>query len=444
MCTVVYDRTGGQLRNDCWSNGPPRRLLLWLVLFMALATTGGAQTVGGTCGENVRWRVSAQHDTLFFTGSGAMEDYENVHPAWYDYCQIVKSIVIGDSITVIGEQSFTNFKALESVQIGASVREIGFSAFFGVSLRSIVFPEGLTTLRSAAFEFSMLDSVSFPASIRTIGNRAFLDCSNLKVIHIPDSAVFIGAYAFVNTGYFMDWDSWTEEAFYIGHHLCNVQPSATGAVTVREGTKTIASRAFSNCSQLSAILLPKSLTRICSGAFSLCNGLDSIVLPEGVTRAEYALFEECSGLKRVTFGHQIDSMESDVFSFCNALEHIIMPVRRPPSVHGWTFGNMSENCTIAIPCGAMEAYENAPYWKTAGILKEDCNGEIDVYPNPVTDWLNIETMSTGQVEVFDAAGRKIHEAVIPGQINTSAWPRGCYALHLRIKDGTVMEKITKY
>lgn len=64
-------------------------------------------------------------------------------------------------------------------------------------LRSIVIPEGVTTIRNYAFgHCSSLKSVTFPASLTTIGERAFYQCQQLKSIELPEGLTSLGREAF--------------------------------------------------------------------------------------------------------------------------------------------------------------------------------------------------------------------------------------------------------
>ena len=57
-----------------------------------------------------------------------------------DACSSLESVVIGDSVTSIGESAFRGCSSLESVVIGDSVTSIGSSAFSSCdSLRDVYY-----------------------------------------------------------------------------------------------------------------------------------------------------------------------------------------------------------------------------------------------------------------------------------------------------------------
>lgn len=100
-------------------------------------------------------------------------------------CQwTLTSVVIPDTVTVIGERAFQNCVLLESVTLPAALEEIGAGAFHGCqSLTAVTFPETLTAIQDYAF-FACpgLTSLTVPASVAWIGNNAFNGGSSLTSV----------------------------------------------------------------------------------------------------------------------------------------------------------------------------------------------------------------------------------------------------------------------
>ena len=90
-------------------------------------------------------------------------------------CTNLKSVIIPDSVTVIGNSAFKNCKELKSITIPNSVTLIGEESFAHCT--------GLT-------------SIKIPDSIISIGYYAFGNCPELKSVTIPNSVTSIGDYAF--------------------------------------------------------------------------------------------------------------------------------------------------------------------------------------------------------------------------------------------------------
>lgn len=83
----------------------------------------------------------------------------------------------------------------------------------------------------------------------------------------------------------------TSMTFYI--------PSSLKSVTVTGGN--ILYGAFYNCSSLTSITIPNSVTSIGDYAFYGCTGLTSVTIPNSVTSIGSNAFFNCTGLTKITF-----------------------------------------------------------------------------------------------------------------------------------------------
>ena len=107
----------------------------------------------GTCGPNLKWLLT-DDGVLTITGEGRMNDYYDdgydVGGPWGN--NGIKRVIIGDSVTSIGNNAFRQCRFLTSVTIPNSVTTIGRSAFSGCSsLTSVTIPNSVTTIGNNAF-----------------------------------------------------------------------------------------------------------------------------------------------------------------------------------------------------------------------------------------------------------------------------------------------------
>ena len=105
---------------------------------------------------------------------------------------------IPDSVTTIGDYSFSDCTSLTSVTIPDSVTTIGEYAFCDcTSLTSVTIPDSVTTIGEWVLAYcDSLTSVNIPDSVTEIGKRAFQGCSSLTSVNIPDNVTTIGYDAF--------------------------------------------------------------------------------------------------------------------------------------------------------------------------------------------------------------------------------------------------------
>ena len=73
------------------------------------------------------------------------------------------------------------------------------------------------------------------------------------------------------------------------------------SVIIPNSVTTIGEYAFNNCTGLTSVTIPASVTTICEGVFKSCTGLTSVTIPNSVTTIGDWAFNECTGLATLNF-----------------------------------------------------------------------------------------------------------------------------------------------
>ncbi|MBR2417953.1 MAG: leucine-rich repeat protein [Clostridia bacterium] len=302
-------------------------LVLMLTLAVCFAFGASAETDVYECGangDNVIGTWDSETKELIISGEGAMSDENQPFAHWVDSYYYIKSIVIEEGITSIGDRAFSGLLLLETISIPETVTSIGNSAFSycGMeeiiipnkvtsigenafdgckNLKSIVIPDGITTIYSDTFmDCTALETVTLGDSVETIEQLAFYNCSNLKSINLPDTLKYIDNYAF---------------------KYC----SALENIVLPENLNSVYTDAFVGCSSLKSIIMPSDV--YWHSSFENCTSLESVVFSERQSWIDEKWFYNCTNLKSVTVSDNMGHIGKNAFENCTSLENIELPPR---------------------------------------------------------------------------------------------------------------------
>ena len=138
---------------------------------------------------------------------------------------------------------------------------------------------------------------------------------------------------------------------------------------------SIGERAFWDCSGLTSITIPNSVTSIGEFAFSGCSSLTSITIPNSMTSIGQNAFYNCSGLTSITIPNSVTSIGSSAFSGCSGLTSVTIP-NSVTSIGGYAFSRCTSLTSVTIPNSVKSIEQNAFY---------GCSGLTSItIPNSVT------------------------------------------------------------
>ena len=179
--------------------------------------------------------------------------------------------------------AFANCTNLASVTLSNNITVLWHNLFRNcTSLTSITIPDGVTRI-DGFYGCNNLRSINIPNSVTQIDQEAFYDCSSLTNLTLPNGLTWIGKDALYNTPYYNNESNWENGVLYYGNYLLNSRTTLSGNYQIKPGTVLTATSAFQNCSGLTGITIPESVTTICNSAFEGCSGLTSITIPDTVT-----------------------------------------------------------------------------------------------------------------------------------------------------------------
>ncbi|MBR2195003.1 MAG: leucine-rich repeat domain-containing protein [Salinivirgaceae bacterium] len=340
---------------------------------------------------------------------------------------------------------------ITSCSVNSKCQIIANKAFLNCSLISIIIPESVTVIGDEAFDgCTELTSISilsdaniYPANICFTKDKfkyKVLDKESVEVLNnsysgdisIPETVTAGKTFNVTSIGY---------ESFY---------QSDLTSITIPNSVISIGRAAFSLCTNLGSVSIPNSVTSIGGSAFYKCSCLNSVVIPNSVTTIGDYVFENCSGLTSVVLPNSLSSIGSETFSGCNSLNSVVVP--NTVSNIGWNaFANVGEviysGTASGSPWGAksVSAYSDGFKFKVnvnnpneAEVTKYEGNDPVVVIPPTATIGNKTYTVTSISESAFSSCW-ELKAVYLPNTITSIGATSfsGCYKLQFNTFDNAI-------
>ena len=151
--------------------------------------------------------------------------------------------------------------------------------------------------------------------------------------------------------------------------------SGLTSLTLPSSVTKIGCYALSNCIGLTSLTLPSSVTEIGEHAFLNCRGLTNFTIPSGVTSIGTSAFFCCYGLISLTIPSSVTAIGSRAFNDCSSLTSIYAYMEKLPETGSNLFlGCDAKNCTVYVPKGTYDAYKSSSFGYFEKIVEFDATG----------------------------------------------------------------------
>lgn len=352
----------------------------------------------------------------------------------------------------------------------------GSLPFLSTKLRSIVLPEGITEIGNVAFMFShYLESINFPSTLKKLGSNCFTECANINLsslrlnegleiigaycfyslythredysdinntLTIPNSVKIIETEAFCNSLIYKvnmpaDLEFLGERAFAYNRltEVKFVNPiinfegkeqfynNPVKEVSFAEGTKTIPGDMFNDSAAGMKVNMPETVEWIGDNAFA---GAAYTPLHEGVRFIGTMNLEWCRQPEYVVFPSTLEYIFLINFGDWTGIKSIYLKAKVPPiriEVNSEQYAILanSENddkpifpakeTVIYVPVGTADLYRNSHWNHFPNIV------ETDEFPTTGIDAVHNANADSG--DIYDLNGRKV-EHPLPGNIYIKA------------------------
>lgn len=292
----------------------------------------------------------------------------------------LKSLIIPNSVTSIDLGSFFNNKELKSITLSNNLITIGPAAFCNCIIDSLFIPDSVQTIGKSAFgRCKELEYLSIGKNLKKLSDYAFQDCSNLT--HLVWNAIScdeLGYAPFYNVPGFTLVE-FSEGVEIIPEHLCSGLKMES--ITLPNTIKTIGKSAFRG-SALKHIKLPESLISIGDEAFCRSH-LESIVIPNSVSNIGFDSFSDCSALTSLTIPSSLTELcenfngsTTNITTIYSYLTDPRIPIKQNsagnPDFFEWLD---TQQCVLYVPIGSMSLYKTCnPWYRFINIIEFDTEG----------------------------------------------------------------------
>ncbi len=204
---------------------------------------------------------------------------------------------------------------------GHTVVAIGNGAFEGnKSVKSMVLPDTVTSIKSSAFAGSVLSSMVLPPNVTELGDLILDGNTGVEEISIPRTVSIHG---------------WNGKGVFEG--------SGIRKAVFERGMTEIPVEIMKGSLYLNEVSIPDSVTSIGARAFEDCESLKQIKLPDSVTSIENLAFAG-SGLSSMVLPPNVTELGDLILDGNTGVEEISIP--RTVSIHGWNGKGVFEGSGI--------------------------------------------------------------------------------------------------
>lgn len=230
-------------------------------------------------------------------------------------------VTLPEEVTAIGRGAFWACETITSIVIPDRVKSIEEQAFgWCEHLERVALPDGLTRIENGTFgKCRSLREIHFPAKLREIGAGAFFGCESLTELDLPEGLESI------------------EESWWGGMGGCFQECTGLTRIRIPASLTKIYGTVFRGCTRLETIEVDPA-----NPSYAVENGLlidkdDQILrfcppgitgileIPEGVVYLPRGCFEGCANLTGVTFPASLEEIDGEAFQDCTGLTSIRIP-----------------------------------------------------------------------------------------------------------------------
>lgn len=199
-------------------------------------------------------------------------------------CPALTKVNIPDTATSLQRLAINACSSISSISLPNSLTDVEISFGRCASLSNVTLPSGLKKISNSAFEdCTSLTTIVIPNSVTSIGGGAFWGCTNLESVYLGKGLKEIGNNAFYDCNKIttlellgLQFAGNSSSAQIADLFNLKSESSSLRKITVADGVTVLLEGAFSDCTYLTELELPSTLTAIQDNVISGCRNLTAV------------------------------------------------------------------------------------------------------------------------------------------------------------------------
>ena len=250
----------------------------------------------------------------------------------------VEQLLLPDTLEKLSGWYFSKFVKVKELCIPGSIKDFSCMLQNAKALEKLTFDEGVEEISAGSMVSgcSNLLEINLPSTLKLIsGNATFTNAKSLKSIEFPEGVAFSDTIVSVLS----DCTSLTSVS--LPASLTKVPASmfsgctSLKSVSAAGAIDSIGDSAFRDCSSLTDIDFQGTLTSIGSSAFQGCASLERVPDLSSVTTMGSSVFQECKKLRASVNLSSLESIPS--YAFCYAPVKVVGFCDNLKSIDKWAF-----------------------------------------------------------------------------------------------------------
>lgn len=337
----------------------------------------------------------------------------------------VKEIVVGNTVTDIGNYAFKDSIALATLTFeggnDTALLTIGDEAFAGcAAITSVTLPDRTKSIGAKAFYKVSMTSINAPASLESIGDYAFAETA-ITSAEISANAV-LGEYVFEGC------KNLATATFATGYEGTVIpagtfKNTAISSITIPGSIEAIGDGAFYGCKNLATVtfdagtaplVIGNEFTYVngvkaeAEGVFTNCTSLTSVEIPDRTTVIGTYAFTGCTSLATVTVSKtsQLSRIGDSAFYGCTVLSKFYVPKTVQNTVYNddgvpqeYAIGKMAFANTALVDITFEMGGEGDLSFGTYAFT--NCGGIVDYVKNEKTGEYEIDKETGERIPIYD-------------------------------------------